>query len=193
MLTPSRELGVFLTHAMYGELEKIAKYRVAGGGSYNSIAKLDSAIDRVLQIAPAPAGRFGAAVGSVFAPNRPSTQRTNELKKIRRYLDDFDIQIDRQKRSGTPQEQANALNAAVESQRVRKRLDLADKGHHSTLSTIEPDPDMAGKAGKKPQKGGLADRVTMGVGKATLGAGGLGLLGAGAYQYSQGAQSQMPY
>lgn len=196
MLTPSKDLGVFLAHAMYGELEKIAKFRVAGGTTLSSLTGIHELLDEVTGIRPSSVP-FGKWFNRVFGRNKPSEIRRRQIAKAERALKDFEFQLRPDAQSSDPKIRSDANAAAAEAQKLRDRIRLMKQGRFSDAPApkrrIEPDPTAAQTKPKKDDSLSGFDRTSMRVGKATLGAGALGLLGAGAYRYSQGAQSQMPY
>jgi hypothetical protein len=199
MLTPSDELGVFLAQAMYGELEKIAKFRVAGGGALNSLTSIAELLDDVAPIRPSSMHGFGGQTfNRIFRPNQGPEARRQTIARGKRALSDFEFQLKSDLKSEDPKIKSDALKASREAQKLRTRIRTMEQGRFTDAPApnrrVEPDPTAAAstKPKKKSEMGGF-DRFSSGVGKATLGVGGLGLLGAGALQYRQGGQQGMPY
>lgn len=197
MFEPSKEMGTFMAHVMYEELEKIAKYRSTLPGGTN-LLNIAQRLDRIAQMKhTGPLKRMW---------NRDSSARAKLLKDIRNELGGAQTIASRQAKSelgsGFDRNKANlGADATREVRKLIERTELMQKGMDSgkggplpkrVLEEFERDPSGIKPKAKKDSKKdapGLYGRVRNTVGNVGIGA---GLLGGGVLAYNKATDPGMP-
>tara|TARA_B100000902_G_C27010787_1_gene764681 strand:- start:100 stop:714 length:615 start_codon:yes stop_codon:yes gene_type:complete len=202
MFEPSKEMGAFMAHVMYEELEKIAKYRATlpGGTVLRDIDRRLAEIARMEH-----SGWWGRTVFN-RAGNADSRARMALLDDIKAELHGAQTIASRQAKaelgSGFDRSKANiGSDATREIRKLIERTELMQKGMDSgkggplpkrVLEEFERDPAaIKPKIKKEPKKDapGLYGRVRNTVGNVGIGA---GLLGGGVLAYNKATDPGMP-
>ncbi len=199
MFEPSKEMGAFMAHVMYEELEKIAKYRSTLPGGIN-LLNIAQRLDRVAQM------KHTGPVWRALLVNRDSNARAKLLKDIKAELHGAQTIASRQAKSelgsGFDPSKANfGSDATREIRELIGRTERMQKGMSSGKSgplpkrvyeEFERDPAaIKPKTKKEPKKDapGLYGRVRNTVGNVGIGA---GLLGGGVLAYNKATDPGMP-
>ena len=167
MFDPTEEMGTFIAHCMYQELEKIAKYRVPGSFGL-------SQIDDLLQYA-SKLERPGLLLESV-----EGRARRQSLNTAQKQLNEIRERALRQSRSSDPALRQEALDALNQTQMMNlkiKSLKGPAKKSKPPANNIVPESVPAAPTAAtppKPSKPGALVRVRNTVGNAALGLGGTG-------------------
>lgn len=183
MFEPSKEMGIFMAHAMYEELEKIAKASAAG----ISLGMMDN---RLALLEALPHGGF---VEGLFNP--AVRERKKQLKAAKKELQGQKVMATRvakeEVQSGVRPEDAVGAKAVQHIQKQEARLAGLMAGPGSGKVTLEL-PKRGPSAARPPARKdtpGLYGRVRNTVGNVGIGA---GLLGGGVLAYNKATDPGMP-
>jgi hypothetical protein len=198
MFEPSKEMGAFMAHVMYEELEKIAKYRSTLPGGTN-LLDIAQRLDRVAKMTNE--NWFQRNVTSRSADGRA---RAKLLEDIQGELYGAQTMASRQAKSelgsGFDRNKANlGADTTKEIRELLARTERMQQGMSSgkggplpkrVYDEFERDP-AAIKPKKEPKKDapGLYGRVRNTVGNVGIGA---GLLGGGVLAYNKATDPGMP-
>ena len=213
MFEPSKEMGAFMAHVMYEELEKIAKYRSTLKGGAKLVDSTRPGGTRLVDIAQR-LDRIGQVKHTGWWERTVSNRAGNADSRARMaLLDDIKAELlgaqtiaSRQSKaelgSGFDPSKANlGSDATREIRKLIERTELMQKGMDSgkggplpkrVLEEFERDPAaIKPKTRKETKKDapGLYGRVRNTVGNVGIGA---GLLGGGVLAYNKATDPGMP-